>query len=429
MEEFSFYEKGLKSKKPTKNLMLYEVCEYIKSHPQKDKIRYLRSLSKTDNKYNAVKGGLPCITPHGIYGKSKSVSDIVEISGYMYLDIDDKSKEEIESIKNNLLSNFRKYIAMMGVSAGGRGMYMYIKVKGLTAQNFNTVQQYFIRKIFNDYDIDTKATGIHRCHILSYDEQVYYYYKPEPFTIPDRVLQNIKNTTDSVYRTKEEMCYTLPSVYRDIREVWSKLVLETEVDTGNKLFVIEPVDFYKLHIPKIIQDGKKHSAYRGITNTLLILNPKIELIDVLSFMNYVNFNHSDYPMKEKEMVRTVSAEYQRIKETGEIFAPYNTKVLHFHKSKDISRLEKIRTANKVNGLIRTFITLRKVISAKEQLIEEGRIKLRNKDIALLSGVSKDTVSRYKNLTLKEVVTKINSYNRKVLNGVLDSRNRDQSLKE
>lgn len=410
MEKFSFYQKGLKSKQPTKNLTLCEVCEYIKSHPQKDKIQYLRTLSKADNKYNAVKEVLPCITPHGIYGKSKSVSDIIEISGYMYLDIDDKSKEEIESIKNDLLSNFRKYIAMMGISAGGRGMYIYVKVKGLTPQNFNTVQQYFINEIFKDYDIDTNALGLHRCHILPYDEQVYYYHEHQPFTIPDRVLQNIKNTTHNVYRTKKEMCYTSPIVYRDIREVWSKLVLETKVDTGNKLFVIEPVDFYKLYIPKMIQDGKKHSTYRGITNILVILNPEIELIDVLSFMNYVNFNHTEYPMKEKEMVRTVTAEYERIKETGEIFAPFKTKNLHMNKNSCISREEKRKIANKVNGLLRTFITLNRVLKAKETLIRLGIDNPTNKSVSQLCGVSADTVSRYKGKSLEDIYEQIMSYN-------------------
>ena len=63
MNEFSFYEKGYTSRKATKNIDLQQIYEYIKNHPQKERILHLRTLSKDDYCYSKIKGTLPCITP------------------------------------------------------------------------------------------------------------------------------------------------------------------------------------------------------------------------------------------------------------------------------------------------------------------------------------------------------------------------------
>ena len=268
MNEFSFYEKGYTSRKATKNIDLQQIYEYIKNHPQKERILHLRTLSKDDYCYSKIKGTLPCITPHGTFQTSKKKENMILLSEYLYFDIDLMTIEESENIKDNLVGNYKKYIALIGKSVGGRGLFLYMKVKGLTPANFTSVQQYFIEDVFKEYPIDTNAKGITRCHVLPFDENVFYNEEHEYFQVPKELLYNTKNTTDSVYKKSNTTCYTPPSVFRDISEVWNKLTLKTAVDVGNNLFVIKPVDYYKLFIPANIQDGKKHKVFLVSLNLL-----------------------------------------------------------------------------------------------------------------------------------------------------------------
>lgn len=410
MSTFTFSEKGFSSKKLTGTKTIYEVYDFIKNHPRKDEIIYLRGLNSETKEYKKLKGILPVILPHGTFHPTREECNLKKLSQYLYFDIDLKDEQKADDIKSLLLENFYNYIVLIGHSVGGKGLFFYIKVNGLTRKNFKAAQWYFINEIFNDFTIDTKALGVHRCHVLPYDKDIFFNREHKTFIIPQRVLIQSENTLGNVYTNTHSSCYTSPVVYRDIKEVWAKIVWETVVDVGDKLFIIEPVDIYKVYFPHNIKDGKKHSVFRGVINSMMVLNPQLELSDVLSFINFINYNYTTNPMKDKEMINTVTAEYNRIKETGEIFAPFKTKNLHMNKNSCISRQEKRKIANKVNGLLRTLITLNRVLKAKETLTKLGVDNPTNKSISQLCGVSADTVSRYKSKSLESIYEQIMSYN-------------------
>lgn len=413
MSTFTFSEKGFSSNKLTGTKNIYEVIDFIKNHPRKDEILYLRSLNSENKEYKNLKGTLPIILPHGTFYPTREERNLKKLSQYLYFDIDLEDEHRANDIKSLLLENFYNYIVLIGHSVGGKGLFFYIKVKRLTKKNFKAAQWYFINEVFKDFNIDKNALGINRCHVLPYDEGIFFNIENKSFTIPERVSLQSDSTLHNVYTNTHSSCYTSPSVYRNIQEVWDKIVWETIVDVGDKLFIIEPIDIYKLYFPHNIKDGKKHSVFRGVINSIMVLNPQLELLDVLSFINFINYNYTTNPMKDKELINTVTAEYNRIKETGEIFAPYKTKRLHMNKNACISREEKRKIANKVNGLLRTFITLNRVLKAKEALVKIGVDNPTNKSISQLCGVSADTVSRYKGKSLEKIYEQIMSYNQDI----------------
>ena len=321
MKNLSFYKKGYKSKVADRNMNLNEVYLFIKNHPGKAKIKLLRSLKKEDDEYSKLKAQLPCVTPHGTFGASKRILDLIALSDYLYFDIDTESTEEMLRIKKSLIEKHGKYIALLGTSVGGRGIFFYIQVNGLTPMNHSIVHTYYIFELFGEYDIDKNAKGIHRSHILPYDAGVYYNNNNEVLEIPEHINYEDYRIACINANRRNDNGYRETVSFYDIKDVFSKIKLKPEIDTGNKLFVVEKVPFVTVFIPRSIKDGTKHTVYRAITQSLMYLNPGIDLLTILSFINFINVSgFATKPMRMKEMLRTIESEYERVIATENILS-------------------------------------------------------------------------------------------------------------
>jgi hypothetical protein len=306
---FGYYEKGFRQKKFTGIYDVYRLANYIRNHPFKEKILELRTQQYKSEAYNNLKESLPSITVNGLFMDSKEISQFIQTSGFLYFDIDaDSIPIEIRAYKNWLIDTYRQYIHMAGLSVGGKGLFFYLRVNGITVDNFDTVFKYYLKEVFSELPIDNNAKGIARNQIIPYDEQLYH--NPEcVLELPDVVSlafnhicnsEAKKKATFSI-KDKKERCYTLNVSFLPINQVLAKLKLETEFHVANDLFVIEPIDYYRVYFPNKIINGMKHKTFRAITQGLMYLNPGIELIYITSYLNYINQNHTTVPMKTKEM--------------------------------------------------------------------------------------------------------------------------------
>ena len=107
----------------------------------------------------------------------------------------------------------------------------------------------------------------------------------------------------------------------------------------------------------------------GLVNGIMLNNPGIALHAVLSFIYYINQNYTDgKPMKTKEMVNTITAEFNRITGTGE-FKGTGIKTVHINPVYD--KATRQRTAASVNGRLKTERSIKDIKIVFEALKEQG----------------------------------------------------------
>lgn len=393
---------------PDKIISIDNLVEGIKNHELQERIKRLHSYKYKSDEYNRLKSGLPCITPAGVFSGGRGVDDIFQVSDYLYFDIDASDIEtDIVSVKEQLLSKYSDLITLMGTSVGGRGIFFYVKVSGLTKENYCQVREYFLQEVFRGVPLDKQAGGVNRAHVIPFDPCVYF--NNTVCSIVPKDLISVKEKGTFRIKVSNQSRYTRSVSFMPIDQVLKSLRLQTEVDVTDAVFRIEPIDYVKVFIPKVIQNGKKHKAFRAMTQAILCLNPDADLFTIQSFINYVNQNHTTQPMRMEEMCRTVEHAYGLVKETGEIGIRTKVKSLHFNKQAQISSKEKSDLAAKINGMLKTLKSVLLIQRAIKELTEKG-IKVSKKAVAESGGLSTKTVSRNWEKNPEEIVEQIYSLN-------------------
>lgn len=131
-------------------------------------------------------------------------------------------------------------------------------------------------------------------------------------------------------------------------------------------------------------------------------------------------------MFTKEMMRTIEWEYNRVRETGELTITPSIKTLHFNKSSALDKYAKRAIANKVNGLMKKYRSMKLICDAKKHL-SENEERLTDSNISKHSGLSLKTVKRNKDLSREEIAVQILALNDR--GGVLNSQILSQTTNE
>ena len=405
----SYYENVKRSSVHDDILTIDEIVTMIKNSPNRKLIEELHAVEYKCPRYIEIKEKLPCITPAGVFKNSRSPEEILKLSGYMFFDVDVPGIiGNVNDYKSKLTTRLKDYVSVLGISVGGRGIFFYLKFDRLTSQNYTAVFEYYKNVVFKDIAIDNNCKGINRPQILPYDPNVYF--NPQIcLTIPEFISNEVLENRTFNIKIKKERCYTLNVQFYPIDEVLARLRLETEVSVADSLFDINPVDYLKVFIPKMIEDGNKHRVFRGLTEAILFLNPDADLLTIQSFINYVNCNHTTQKMDLREMIRTVEHTFNKVKSTGELHINLKTKTLHFNKSIQMSGHEKKKVAAKVNGLIQTFKSVARIRKAKEEINVSGD-KVTKAKVSELTGLCYKTISRNWNKSLEDIADCISDCN-------------------
>ncbi len=342
---------------------------------KKTDIEYLRSLPYKSDEYERVKKGFPNITPHCTTIGGRRKVHAAAATGYLYYDIDVKERagEPLMALKQRIIDEYGAYTCMCGISIGGQGLFFYVHVNGITLENFGEVHEYFKNEVFTTLKFDNGAKGIVRPQFITYDKNLWYRYNViELPDIPEKykIKRKGKNSINTTTKAHDIDCFSLIS----LSELLPTLIRETPVDTGNADFIIQPIDYVSLFVHKNIRDGRKHSTYRTYTNVLTYLNPHIILLELVSFMNYVNMHRTGgKPMPFTEMVNTVAHAWKQSKLEGLWDCRWvRRKRVHISKTKGFSKKEKIEIANRENGKLRRKDTEIKIKVAVEVLLENNQ---------------------------------------------------------
>ena len=174
-------------------------------NPAKNEILELHKLHKVADgiKYRAIKRERKCIMPHGTFytewyrdekGKAQARTNLVKYSGCIYFEIDfDKLyADSIEETKTLIHKLYGDKIFLMGISAGGKGLWLWIKAHipddKITPGNFFNLQKYLLEKVFTEINIDARALGLSKSQVIPYDENVYCNNEAIPVTYPAEIL-------------------------------------------------------------------------------------------------------------------------------------------------------------------------------------------------------------------------------------------------
>lgn len=407
---FNYFPGGIVDVKPELTISIDILQCLIKNNPQKSIIEEIWASEYKSKQYDFLKTQLPYITPHGSFNTKRVNTCVSKFSGYLYYDIDAKSINcDIEEYKQKVINNFKDFVSMVGKSVGGRGLFFYVKIKNnekLAAENFNNIYEYYRTEVFKTLPIDNNCKGISRAQFLPYDDKLYI-NRDISMMVPDYVFNNkvseysscafqYNNTT-----TKNVLhCPAHYYQYIDIKDVLKDLKKETYVDVGENDFIIKPIEFMKLYIPRVIKVGNRHSSYRAFINCIVYNNPNFSLEQILSFINYCNYNRTgNNPLPEKEMINTVTHHYNKIKKEG----IKGIRKKNIHTNPKLPGFERSAIANQQNGKLKVQTSIKMI----EDAVNELKIKNENPTIKtvvqLLKGFrSERTIKKY----WRKVVPKI-----------------------
>lgn len=378
-----------------KKIDLEQLIAHIKNHPNKSKIVKLRKVKYKCLEYDAIKSELPSITPHGTFSDSKKTS-IDDLSGYLYFDIDGfASIEKLNDTIKTLNDTFQ--ITFICKSCGGRGLAFFLKVSGITKDNFEKTHT-FIRNEFKKegYDIDQAAGGLIRKWIVSYDPDVIYNknaeYKVDKEAYEKFAGEN-KGTSKKVYKTGSNLDDDhLESDVIPFATLCKLIKVESEYKgeiVGD--FAIEEMEYYRILYPQIINDGAKRRTYTRIVNALYYLNEEITQQQVYSYIYFVN-RTANPPMNAYKLKELVTYLCKSIQETGVVNLKTRKKRIHFNASSNLSKREKQSMAAKITGAAKTNKTNEAVMKMKATLEASGIIPTQVK-VAEELGISLSTVKR------------------------------------
>ena len=399
--KFSLLENGWMNQKVTGEVSIDVLEILIKHNKHQDKIIKLHTLVKGTDDYDRIKEKLPCVKPHGVFNAYGTEENFKTFSGYIFFDID---SGDMKKHRETLLGKHSEKIYMLGKSVGGNGLFFYIKVANpakISKENFINIQNYFIKNVFADVDIDLRAKGISRNQVIPYDSDLYV-NENAIVAIPDYVFDssiNVNVNKQSMCKeqciNKKDKCYTLnftSSKYIDYTILCKQLILQTPVDFQNdEKYVIKEIDIIRVPAWRIVRTGYRHNFFKWQINALMHLNKNVSMLEVESFVNFWNQHMTDEPLQMKDFKRTVQLEYNRLKEGGNNIAKVVKRKIHTNPAYKNRRA----TANAVRAYITKQETMKKMREAINQIIS-GDGKLTKTVIAKLTGVSRQTIAKYFN---------------------------------
>jgi len=374
-----------------------QLVKLVTNNQQKELIDKIRSVEYKSKEYNNLKLKVSCITPHGIFN-SLCNSGLINLSGYLYYDIDGfNNEDELNDTKRRLIDT--NIVSFICKSVGGKGLSFLIKydTKLILNDTFDDFYKY-VRDILIDkgFNIDISAGGLVRKMIISGDNDVYFNDKVS-FSIDKVSFQTYKQQLRQVkkIKIKEIEQYGLNDTFLEIipfNELLKQIKIETlytkEIDGD---FVIEDMSYYRILIPKVIKDGTKHKLYIRVINALHYINNDITPQQVYSYLAYINYS-ANPPMNLYKLQSLVNWLCDTIQKTGEIMIKPRIKRLHFNKDSKLTKKQKQDMGGQLGAKIRNNKTLKLIEEARMECAKRNETPTQ-KRIVELTGLGIATVKR------------------------------------
>ena len=421
-------------------LKIEDVVEYIRNNPNKDRIKEVQKLKLTNKEsYDNRKLKFPSVLAH-VISEGLKLIDVIDVNSYIYFDIDGLDKSEVDPLIDEMWNKYP--ITLICKSFSGLGISFLIKVEDLSLENFK-VKYYSIAQslLIDGYPIDTSAGGIVRKWILPYDPNVRYrsgalWCAPALSTLsplsdvsrkredidtgclpisPAPALSMLSPSSDTMKEKEDIDTGCLPIKKRGgtgclpisdkidalfsepiipIGDLLQQINIESkyEFDFDNKPFIIEKKkDYHYIFPPENIPDGMKHTKFISYINSLIYLNPNITLLQVYSFIHYINDERCNPKMRSDMLVRLVINLYDRVLHNGPVVKT-KEKLVHFNPDYNLTINQKQSIGQQVSAKLQTNKTITDIQHAIPFFEKKG-IRPTKKRLAEKLNVSERTIQR------------------------------------
>lgn len=127
------------------------------------------------NMYNFVKSSkTPVVTWNAAFDSKRSMKSISNLSGYIYMDVDDFSEISQEEVRRILTDKGLDFVKAVWDSFGGTGLGFLVQVDNLTPENFKWTWASIAKKFEAiKVKVDKATKDITRINVLTYDDNIF----------------------------------------------------------------------------------------------------------------------------------------------------------------------------------------------------------------------------------------------------------------
>jgi hypothetical protein len=387
---------NIKSPKIIGEVDIPTILHQISSGKTKQEVIAARKAKKGSVQYDYYKSNTVTWTPNGTFLEYRRKDCLIELSGFIYLDIDSEiEKKSLAEIP---------FVNAFWKSFSGEGYGLLVKVDDLNLYNYLSVwkylDEYFKKK---HIPIDPQAKDISRQNVISYDPDLYRNTSCVPINADELVSNDTMSTFEYSERnfTRRNIQFEDSTITGDsstlinISNNSADLIYKTELDNyqGKDFIVIEEGKPYRdCYVPKSVKDGNRHRWLAGRTISLLFNNPNISYDFLLNNILYINKSQMAPPKNKKEVINLVQYLY---KEHLNGSLNYNPRMKKIWINPDVpfTTTEKKKIIGKEVGKMRRKKTTKLLQNCYDN-IRNVDTKVTQKMLAENSGISIRTVKDY-----------------------------------
>ncbi len=271
-------------------------------------VELARYYGKGTSDFSIIKEQIPTFTPNASFYHSRNLRNLENLSGYIYLDIDEK-------IDTTCLINYPS-IYSFWKSVSGEGIGALAKIENLNKNNF-TATWYNISNHFKNLEIkiDPQCKDITRQNIISYDPDIYINKNCTALNAND-IPKDIQTLTyyDSVYSTALYPLAVSNSDEPQLSNTDPNLLIKysTLLDdyNGQNYIIIEQgKECRNTFVPKKIVEGKRHLWLSGFIKSILYNNKDIQKDRLFNEVKRINKNNCFPSLEIKEVYLLVDWYY------------------------------------------------------------------------------------------------------------------------
>lgn len=187
---------------PSEEFPILQALYQINNGTHRHLIEPLRKLIMEGNTeaYSEAKKKLPSFTPCGTFEGTRKAENIKTYSGFVILDIDKLTPEQVQQVKEKVMASPFTFSAF--ISPSGNGLKILVRVNskpGEHAAAFNQLKALYEKEI--SVEIDKSGKDLSRLCFFSYDSKIYINEQSRVYMLTHETLSPVKPPQHSTFTT------------------------------------------------------------------------------------------------------------------------------------------------------------------------------------------------------------------------------------
>lgn len=389
-----------------------DIVNYVKNPPitNKEWIDKARKLDRISEEYRDIKiSRLPAICIHFNFSSNYIAGkNISTPTGYLYLDVDNLTEEEIYINKTYVCAYWR--------SLSNKGITLVVKVEGLTSSNLKEATKEIATLL--DIPYDDRAVSIDRVTVLSYDPNAYYNDNTEVIPVNEIISdntcenleeENLKSTHHNTIINTNSIgydCNGLKMRFNNLDEKLGSREIIFDESGFCDLGAESKVEYAQVFYPfKKVGVGKRENIFKSIAFQLISLNKNVPKENIKNLLIYINKKVFVPILTKKEVEETIEKIYKNI-DTISPKANASRRFI-YDETRNISSTDKRKLNCKQISKDRSLKCKNELLNVLENWDKKKQGKLTIENITAVSGKNKKTVQKYhKELKSQIIMQKI-----------------------